>query len=150
LHMTSFKEYSLHTESSELRNFPYSKCYITYLIIVGCVSGLIYGYSTGIIAGAQLYLKDTFPEITTAQRSLCVSLTLLGAFFGSIIAGFSSKVVGRKLLIIISGLLFTGGALIMALAESVYVVMIGRFIVGLAAGISSMIVPVYLSEVAPT
>jgi MFS transporter, SP family, solute carrier family 2 (myo-inositol transporter), member 13 len=74
----------------------------------------------------------------------------LRAFFGSIIAGFSSKVVGRKLLIIISGLLFTGGALIMALAESVYVVMIGRFIVGLAAGISSMIVPVYLSEVAPT
>jgi MFS family permease len=77
----------------------------------------LFGYSTGIIAGAQLYLKDAFPEISTAQRSLCVSLTLLGAFFGSFIAGFSSKVIGRTLIIIISDVLFITGALTMAFAD---------------------------------
>ena len=132
-----------------MRNSPYSKCYITYLIIVGSMSGLLFGYTTGIIAGAQLYFKDTWPEITTAERSLTVSLTLLGAFFGSLIAGFSSKNIGRKVIIILSDVLFTGGALVMAFSEKIFVLMIGRFTVGLAVGISSMIVPVYLSEVAP-
>lgn len=150
LKMTEFKDFALHTESSEARNFPYNKCYITFLIIVGCLSGLLFGYSTGIIAGAQLYFKDTWPEITTAERSLCVSLTLLGAFFGSLIPGFFSKFIGRKIFIIISDILFVTGALTMAFADKVYVVMIGRFTVGLAVGMSSMIVPVYLSEKAPT
>ena len=146
---TEFRAYSLHTDSSELRNPPYSMCYIIFLIIVGSLSGILFGYSTGIIAGAQLYFKDDWPEITTSERSLTVSLTLLGAFFGSLFAGFSSKYIPRKLMIIISAILFTGGALIMAFSGEIYVLMIGRFIVGLAVGISSMIVPVFLSEVAP-
>lgn len=52
LNQTEFKVYSLHTDSSEVRNPNYSKCYIVFLIIIGSLSGLLFGYTTGIIAGA--------------------------------------------------------------------------------------------------
>jgi MFS family permease len=74
---------------------------------------------------------------------------LLGAFIGSLIAGVLSDQIGRKPVIIISDFLFTGGSLLMAFAPEIYVLMIGRIIVGLGVGIASMVVPVYLSEVSP-
>ena len=86
-------------------------------------------------------MKDTWPEITVIERSLVVSLALLGAFFGSLLAGPLSDGFGRKIIIIFSDLLFVAGSIIM--------LMVGRFVVGLGVGIASMIVPVYLSEVSP-
>jgi SP family myo-inositol transporter-like MFS transporter 13 len=76
-------------------------------------------------------------------------LALLGAFIGSLFAGVLSDQIGRKPVIIISDFLFTAGSLIMAFAPEIYVLMIGRIIVGLGVGIASMVVPVYLSEVSP-
>ena len=74
---------------------------------------------------------------------------MLGAFFGSLIAGPFSDAFGRKPVIIASDVLFTIGSIVMATAETISVLIIGRLIVGLAVGIASMIVPVYLSEVSP-
>lgn len=76
-------------------------------------------------------------------------MALFGAFIGSLIAGVLSDQIGRKPVIIISDVLFTGGSLLMAFAPEIYVLMIGRIIVGLGVGIASMVVPVYLSEVSP-
>ena len=76
-------------------------------------------------------------------------MALLGAFIGSLFAGVISDQIGRKPVIIISDFLFTAGSLIMAFAPEIYVLMIGRIIVGLGVGIASMVVPVYLSEVSP-
>lgn len=78
-----------------------------------------------------------------------MSLALLGAFFGSLIAGPLSDALGRKPIIIASDILFTVASVIMAAAETIPGLMAGRVLVGLAIGISSMITPVYLSEVSP-
>ena len=78
-----------------------------------------------------------------------MSLALLGAFFGALIAGPLSDWVGRKPIIIASSTLFAVGAGIMAAAPYVYVLMVGRIVVGLGVGVASMIIPVYLSEVSP-
>ena len=78
-----------------------------------------------------------------------MSLALLGAFFGSLIAGPFSDAFGRKPIIIVSDVLFITGSIIMYFAGTVYVLFIGRFIVGLAVGVASMVTPVYLSEVSP-
>lgn len=120
------------------------------MTLVGSIGGFLFGYDTGIIAGAQLYFKDTWPEMSTVERELTVSLALLGAFFGSLIAGPSSDAIGRKPIILISDIIFIIGSLVMALAETIPVLMAGRVLVGLGVGIASMSVPVYLSEVAPT
>ena len=78
-----------------------------------------------------------------------MSLALLGAFFGALIAGPCSDAFGRKPVIIASDIIFTIGSLVMATAETIPILIIGRLIVGLAVGVASMIVPVYLSEIAP-
>jgi SP family myo-inositol transporter-like MFS transporter 13 len=88
--------------------------------------------------------------MTIVERELAVSLALLGAFFGSLLAGPSSDQVGRKPVIIVSSFLFLIGTLVMTFAATIATLMIGRLIVGLGVGIASMIVPVYLSELSPT
>ena len=68
-----------------------------------------------------------------------VSLALLGAFFGSLIAGPISDAFGRRPIIIVADVLFTLGSLLMALASTIPELMGGRVIVGFAIGVSSMI-----------
>ena len=109
----------------------------------------MFGYDTCIIAGAQLFFKDTWPDISVVERELIVSLALLGAFFGALIAGPLSDAFGRRPIIIVSSFLYAVGSVVMAFAETIPTLMLGRFIVGFGVGVSSMIVPVYLSEVSP-
>ena len=130
-------------------NLPYNKYFMARLTLVGSIGGFLFGYVSGIIAGAQLYLKYDFPDIKTFELELVVSLALLGAFIGALIAGPTSDFIGRKPVIIFGDILFTIGALMMAFAVDLVRLMIGRFVVGLGIGIASMILPVYLSEVAP-
>lgn len=78
-----------------------------------------------------------------------MSLALLGAVFGSLIAGPLSDALGRKPILISADFLFTIGSINMAFAPTIPVLMGGRVIVGVAIGIASMVTPVYLSEVSP-
>ena len=68
---------------------------------------------------------------------------------GSLIAGPLSDSIGRKPVIVVSDALFLVGSLLQAFAEEIWVLMVGRFVIGLAIGVSSMLVPVYLAELAP-
>ena len=74
---------------------------------------------------------------------------MVGAAFGAFFSGTISDWVGRKPVIIVADILFTGGALIMAYAPTITYLIIGRFTVGIGVGAASQIVPLYLSEVAP-
>lgn len=87
--------------------------------------------------------------MTTVQREFAVSIALLGAMVGSLIAGPLSDSFGRKPIIIVSDALFVGGSMLMALAQTITHLMIGRVLVGLGVGVASMVVPVILSEMAP-
>lgn len=109
----------------------------------------MFGYDTGIVAGAQLYLDDTWPDITTEQVELVVSLATLGAFVGAIVAGPMSDKIGRKPVIILADILFTAGSVMMYFAPTIPILMGARIIVGLGIGLASQIVPIYLSEVCP-
>ena len=109
----------------------------------------MFGYDTGVIAGAQLYFVDTWPDITDSQIALIVSIALIGAAIGALFSGTISDRIGRKKVIIFADVLFTIGSLIMAFSPTIAVLMIGRLIIGFGVGIASQIVPLYLSEVAP-
>ena len=76
-------------------------------------------------------------------------MALFGAAIGSLIGGSISDKYGRKPTIIISDILFMIGAVVMAFAPDVLVLMSGRFIVGLGVGIAAMVIPVYLAECSP-
>ena len=94
-------------------------------------------------------MDQDFTDITNSQIALIVSIALIGAALGAFVSGYISDLHGRKKVIIVADILFTVGALVMALAPSIGMIMLGRFISGVGIGSASLIVPLYLSEVAP-
>jgi SP family myo-inositol transporter-like MFS transporter 13 len=79
-----------------------------------------------------------------------VSLALIGAAIGSFFSGYVSDQIGRKKVILFADFMFTLGAVTMAVAPSIWVLMMGRIFVGIGVGVAAQIVPLYLSEIAPT
>jgi sugar porter (SP) family MFS transporter len=115
----------------------------------GALGGLLFGYDTGVISGALLFIPNDF-KLSPFVKGAVVAGLLLGAMIGAAGAGRLSDRLGRKKLIIAAGVIFTGGALLSALAPSVEVLIAGRVILGLAVGSAALVVPLYLSEIAPT
>ncbi|MFZ1994958.1 MAG: sugar porter family MFS transporter [Solirubrobacteraceae bacterium] len=115
----------------------------------GALGGALFGYDTGVISGAILFITKAF-HVTPFTEGAIVSGLLLGALVGAALAGPLSDRWGRRRLIIIAGVVFTVGALGSALAPGVGVLIVARFVLGLAVGCSSLAVPIYLSEIAPT
>jgi sugar porter (SP) family MFS transporter len=115
----------------------------------GALGGLLFGYDTGVISGALLFIPNDF-KLTPFVKGAIVAGLLLGAMIGAAGAGRLSDRLGRKRLIIAAAVIFTGGALLAAFAPSVEVLIAARFILGLAVGSAALVVPLYLSEVAPT
>jgi sugar porter (SP) family MFS transporter len=115
----------------------------------GALGGLLFGYDTGVISGALLFIPNDFKLSPFLQGAIVAGL-LLGAMIGAAFAGRLSDRLGRRLLIIIAAIIFTGGALLAAFAPSVSVLIAARFIIGLAVGSAALVVPLYLSEIAPT
>ncbi|EGQ4441598.1 sugar porter family MFS transporter [Staphylococcus pseudintermedius] len=119
------------------------------IFFIGALGGLLYGYDMGVISGALLYLKDDIP-LNAYSEGLVVSSMLVGAIVGAGLSGPLSEKLGRRRLVFMISIVFIIGALILALAPTMEILVLGRVIIGLAVGGSTAIVPVYLSELAPT
>jgi MFS transporter, SP family, sugar:H+ symporter len=119
------------------------------IYVFGALGGLLFGYDTGVISGALLFIPNDFKLSPFLQGAIVAGL-LLGAMIGAACAGRLSDRLGRRRLIIAAAILFTGGALLAALAPSVAVLVAARVIIGLAVGSAALVVPLYLSEIAPT
>ena len=112
------------------------------IFFLGALGGLLYGYDMGVISGALLFIKDDIP-LNSVTEGLVVASMLVGAIFGSGASGPLSDRLGRRRVVFVIAIVYIVGALILALV-------IGRLVIGLAVGGSTAIVPVYLSEMAPT
>src|SRR5437588_9896211 len=115
----------------------------------GALGGLLFGYDTGVISGALLFIPDDF-KLTPFLQGAIVAALLLGAMIGAGFAGRLADRLGRRNLIIAAAIIFTVGALLAALAPTVEVLIAARFIIGLAVGAAALVVPLYLAEIAPT
>ncbi|GEQ05795.1 sugar porter family MFS transporter [Staphylococcus gallinarum] len=119
------------------------------IFFLGALGGLLYGYDMGVISGALLFIRDDIP-LNSITEGLVVSSMLVGAIFGSGASGPMSDRLGRRRVVFIVAIVYIVGALILALAPSMPILVLGRLVIGLAVGGSTAIVPVYLSEMAPT
>jgi SP family sugar:H+ symporter-like MFS transporter len=115
----------------------------------GALGGLLFGYDTGVISGAILFINEEL-GLTPFLEGLVVASLLLGAAIGAASAGPLSDRLGRRNIVIIAAILFTIGAIGAALAPNVGVLVFFRVVLGLAVGSAALIVPLYLSEIAPT
>ena len=120
----------------------------TFAASFAALGGLLFGYDTGVISGALILIKREFGLTTTAEE-IVVSGVLLGATLGPIVGGKAADLFGRRRVWLVTAAIFGIGALASAVAPSPTVLIVSRVVLGLAIGLASTNVPVYLSEVAP-
>lgn len=115
---------------------------------IAALAGLLFGFDTGIISGALLFIKHTFP-VTTDMQEWIVGSVLIGAITGSFGSGRLTDRYGRRGIMLAIAALFIFGTFIAALAAEIQMILIGRFFIGMAIGIGSYAAPLYIAEAAP-
>eukprot|EP01138_Halocafeteria_seosinensis_P002679 gb/GECG01002739.1/.p1 GENE.gb/GECG01002739.1/~~gb/GECG01002739.1/.p1 ORF type:complete len:638 (+),score=62.82 gb/GECG01002739.1/:1-1914(+) len=141
---SEYEEYELYKKTHTRQQW-----YIIYVTAVGAIGGLLFGYDTGVISGALLSI-DSYFSLTDLEKEAIVSITVFGAMIGALFSGCISDRIGRKLVVMLASVIFVGGAVLMGIAQSLFQLLAGRLIVGLAIGQASMIVPMYIAEMAPS
>src|SRR6202790_773686 len=127
---------------------PPDRSFVFFAAVIAALGGLLFGYDTGVISGAELFIRKDF-TLTTFALEVIVSGVLAGAAVGALAGGRLADLFGRRKLLLTTAIIFAAGAILCAAAESPEMLVIGRIIVGLGIGLSSSAVPVYISEVAP-
>jgi len=116
--------------------------------LFAALGGLLFGYDTGVISGALIFIKRDF-DLTTMAEEIVVSGVLLGATIGAIMGGRLVDRFGRRRVLLVTAAIFGIGAVTSALAQSPLILIGSRIVLGVAIGLASTNVPVYLSEVSP-
>ncbi len=120
-----------------------------YLVAaVASLGGLLFGFDTGVISGALLYIKQDY-ALSAWMQGVVTTAVLIGAVGGAAFGGSLTDRFGRKPIIIAMAALFAIGSLLSAAATGVVMLFIARLILGVAIGTASMLTPLYLSEMAP-
>ncbi|MCD4710536.1 MAG: sugar porter family MFS transporter [Bacteroidales bacterium] len=127
----------------------YNKNVVIVIASIAATGGLLFGFDTGVISGAIPFLQDYF-VLTDSQVENITALGLIGAVVGALVTGRITDYLGRKKVILASAFVFATGAVWTGFAPSVTQLMISRFYLGLAIGVSSFAVPLYISEISPT
>src|SRR5437588_595984 len=121
---------------------------IVRVAIVAAIGGFLFGYDTGVISGALLFIKKDLHAGTFAQEAIVASL-LVGAVVGALAAGWSADALSRRWTKVIAGAIYVLGALGSAFAQDPTQLIIARFVLGLAVGTASFVAPMYISELTP-
>ncbi|KAM0886439.1 hypothetical protein ACQ4PT_029687 [Festuca glaucescens] len=117
--------------------------------ILASMNSILLGYDVSVMSGAQIFMKKDL-KITDRQIEVLAGIINIFSLVGSLAAGRTSDWIGRRYTMVLAAVIFFAGALIMGLAPSYAVLMVGRFVAGVGVGYALMIAPVYTAEVAPT
>ncbi|MFD2706049.1 sugar porter family MFS transporter [Salibacterium lacus] len=124
---------------------------VWYIILIACAAGMagfLYGFDTAVISGAITFLQDLY-DLTPAMEGIIISSVMVGGVIGVGISGFLSDRLGRKKILMVSGIIFAISALWSALAGSVLSLILARFLGGLGIGFASALSVTYIAECAP-
>jgi len=117
--------------------------------IIAAIGGFLFGYDTGVIGGAMLFMQKDLGLKTHGQQQLTVAILLLGAIAGAFIAGWAADRFSRRRTKIVSGCVYVIGGIACALAQSYWQILAARFWLGLAVGCASFVAPMYIAELVP-
>jgi major inositol transporter-like SP family MFS transporter len=123
--------------------------FLIKLTVISTLGGLLFGYDTGVISGALLYMKDDLNLTTFSEAVVVSSLLFPGAAFGALLGGKLADKLGRKGSLLVCAGLFLVGAVICALAPNAVIMTIGRVLLGFGVGAAATTCPLYLAEMAP-
>ena len=127
---------------------PASSHYVHAVAAVAAMAGLLFGFDTAVINGALIFLRDEF-ALTVVQTETAASSLLFGCVIGAAVAGVLSDRFGRRRVLMLAALLFGVSAIWSALPRSLEAFVAARVVGGAGIGVASLIVPVYIAEIAP-
>jgi sugar porter (SP) family MFS transporter len=123
--------------------------FLARVAVIAAIGGFLFGYDTGVIGGALLYIKRDLHATSSFDQQAIVSSLLVGAVVGALIAGRLARRLGRRVTIIVAGWMYVAGGLGAALSQSLWQLVAARLVLGLAVGAASFVAPMYISEMAP-
>lgn len=150
-HHTQFEDSEVAAINNSIDALP--PTVIVFMIaVLTSFCGFMFGYDTGYISGALVIMKesDLNTTLTSGHKELITSATSLGALVTSLMGGTMADAFGRKWVISFANIMFIVGAIMQTAAHSLWVMIVGRFIMGFGVGFASLVAPMYLSELAPT
>jgi MFS family permease len=122
--------------------------FVLKISMLAAVGGLLFGYDTGVISGALLYIKDDLDAGAVAQSWIVAGL-LAGAVAGALSGGWLADRISRRWTLLAAGLVYVVGALAAAIAQTSGQLVAARVVLGLAVGAASAVVPMYIAEHTP-
>ncbi|MGE7687314.1 sugar porter family MFS transporter [Peribacillus simplex] len=126
------------------------KSYLQIIMISATFGGLLFGYDTGVINGALPFMaRPDQLNLTPVTEGLVTSILLLGAAIGALFGGKLSDYYGRRKMILNLSFLFLLASLGTGFAPNISLIVVFRFLLGLAVGGASSMVPAFLAEMAP-
>jgi len=127
----------------------FNKNFVTVIAVIAATGGLLFGFDTGVISGAIPFLQKYF-SIGENSIETITTAVLIGAILGALLGGRLTDLLGRKKVILASAVIFVVGAVWSGMATAPKSLMLARLMLGIAIGVSSFAVPLYIAEIAPT
>jgi MFS transporter, SP family, arabinose:H+ symporter len=121
---------------------------IFFWSLTAALAGFLFGFDTVVISGAEKTIQSLW-GLSPGIHGFAMASALYGTVVGSLFGGWPADRFGRKLTLLWIGLLYIVGALGSAFAENVAIFIAARFIGGLGIGISTVVAPMYIAEIAP-
>jgi sugar porter (SP) family MFS transporter len=135
-------------KTSPVAKAPGSANFVFIAAAISALGGLLFGYDTGVISGAILFIREDF-GLSAGYVEVVISSVLIGALAGAAVGGILADRFGRRPAIIATASLFFVGTIATALSPTVGLLIVGRIVVGAAIGVASFTAPLYISEVSP-
>jgi MFS transporter, SP family, galactose:H+ symporter len=126
---------------------PRTLLYTSLVTATAALGGLLFGFDTGVISGALLFIVPEF-HLGAPAQGFVVGVVTLGALVGALAGGAAADSLGRRPTNIAGGVTFVVGSLLSAAAPGVATLIGGRFVIGVAIGLSSVAAPLYIAELA--
>ena len=131
-----------------IMEFDYNKKSVYVIALIAATGGLLFGFDTGVISGAIPFFQKDF-GIDNNMVELMTAIGLVGAIWGALSGGRMTDRLGRKKVILVSAVIFAIGAIWSGWAANVWNLVLARLFLGVAIGISSFAVPLYIAEISP-
>ena len=123
----------VHRKAVKHTSKPKFSGFLLTLSFFAAIGGFLFGYDTGVVSGAMLLLKTNF-NLSSFTEEVIVSVTIGTAAIFALISGILNEYFGRKFTTIVGSLVFTAGAIVLALAQNTAMLIAGRAILGIGIG----------------
>lgn len=131
------------------QNNKQNKALVVVIAAVAATGGLLFGFDTGVISGAIPFFQKAF-ALQNNWVEIITTAGLAGAVIGAMFSGRIADIIGRRKVILASAVIFSIGALWSGFSQSAEMLLFARFFIGIAIGVSSFAVPLYIAEISPT